>query len=216
MTRILLYKHKFNNKGHHRLPKLALNSSQNHLSFKRGWYKDSKAHKNVALKNINNIENIVTSKFKEKMWCEKYLEAKRKLRYYKEVINPTLEDQKYLSVLTSSKKKINIAKIRTNSHDLHSQIGSWEVPKTPWVERICHLCENMNIEDEKHFLLECPAYTHIRSQFHNLCCNSNLPSLLRTLIIGPFLFKKILHRKEFSTIINSNVSYRNMELCLDK
>ena len=39
------------------------------------------------------------------MWCEKDLEAKRKLRYYKEVINPTLEDQKYLYVLTSSKKR---------------------------------------------------------------------------------------------------------------
>ena len=60
---------------------------------------------NVALQNINNIKNIVTSKFKEKMWREKDLEAKRKLRYYKEVINPTLEDQKYLYVLISTKKK---------------------------------------------------------------------------------------------------------------
>jgi len=41
----------------------------------------------------------------------------RKLRYYKEVINSNLEDQKYHSILTSSKKKINIAKIRTNSHE---------------------------------------------------------------------------------------------------
>ena len=56
--------------------------------------------KNVALQNINNIEIIVTSKFKEKMWCEKDLDAKRKLRYYKEVINPTLKYQNYLSVLT--------------------------------------------------------------------------------------------------------------------
>ena len=58
-----------------------------------------------------------------------------------------------------------------NSHELHSEIGHWTIPKTPWVERICHLCEN-------HFLVECPAYTHIRSQFHNLCCNTDLPSLL--------------------------------------
>jgi len=88
------------------------------------------------LQNINNIKDIVTSKFKEKMWCEKDLAAKRKLSYYKKVINPTLEDQKYLSILTSSKKKINIAKIRMNSHDLHSETGRWEVPKTPWMERI--------------------------------------------------------------------------------
>ena len=41
------------------------------------------------------------------MWCEKYLEDKRKLRYYNEVINPTLEDQNYLFVLTSLKKEKN-------------------------------------------------------------------------------------------------------------
>ena len=105
-----------------------------------------------------------------KMWCEKDLEAKRKLRYYKEVTNLTLEDQTYLSVLTSSKKNTNIAKIRTNSHELHSEIGCWRIPKTPWVERICHLCENVNIKDENHMLFECPTCTHIRSQFHNLCC----------------------------------------------
>ena len=65
-----------------------------------------------------------------------------------------------------------------NSHEVHSEIGHCIVPKTPWVERIFHLCENRNIEDENHFVLKCPAYTHIRSQFHNLCCNSNLPSIL--------------------------------------
>ena len=103
--------------------------------------------------NIDNAKNIVTSKFKEKLWCEKDLEAKRNLKYYEKVINPTLEDQKYPSVLTSSKKKFNIAKIRTNFHELHSEIGSWAVPKTPWVERICRPCEKKNIEDEN-------AYVH--------------------------------------------------------
>ena len=85
MTRLLLYKHKINNMGDHRLPKLAFNSiqnhlpklafnsSQNHLRLKQGWYKDTRARldhweidKNVALQNINNIKNIVTSKYKEK------------------------------------------------------------------------------------------------------------------------------------------------------
>ena len=113
------------------------------------------------------------------MRCEKDLATKRKLSYYKKDINSTLEDQKYLSILSSSKKKINIAKIRTNSHELHSETGHQAVPKTPWMERICHLCENRIIEDENHFLLECPAYNQIRSQFQNLCCNTNLRSLLR-------------------------------------
>ena len=43
MIRFLLYKHKLNNIDDHRLPKLALNSSQNHLRLKQGSYKDTKA-----------------------------------------------------------------------------------------------------------------------------------------------------------------------------
>ena len=70
----------------------------------------------------------------------------------------------YLSVVTSSRKKINITKIRTNSHELHSEIGHWSIPKTPRVERVCHLCESMSVEDENHFLLKCIAYTYI--EFH--------------------------------------------------
>ena len=38
------------------------------------------------------------------MGCDKELEGK-KLRYYKDVINPNLEDQNYLFVLPSVKKK---------------------------------------------------------------------------------------------------------------
>ena len=42
MTRLLLYKQKINNMGDHRIPKLALNSIQNHLRLKWGWYKDTR------------------------------------------------------------------------------------------------------------------------------------------------------------------------------
>ena len=115
---------------------------------------------------------------KIKCFVRKNLAVKRKLRYYKEVINPNLEDHKYLSVVTSSQKKINIAKIRMNSHELHSEIGHCSIPKTPWAEMICHLCESMSVEDENHFLLECLAYTHIKSEFHSICYNTNLYNLL--------------------------------------
>jgi hypothetical protein len=128
--------------------------------------------------NIDNITNIITHKFKENMWCDKELMDKRKLRYYKEVVNLNLEDQKYLSVLRSSKKKINIAKIRTNSHELHSKTGRWTIHKTPWDEINCHLCDTKRVEDEKHFLLYFPSYSQTISQFKNICHNTDLPSLL--------------------------------------
>jgi hypothetical protein len=132
----------------------------------------------TILQNKDTIKKIVKSKFKEKMWCDKELEEKRKLRYYKDVINPNLEDQNYLSVLTSVKKKISISKIRTNSHELHSEIGCWSIPKMPWDERVCHLCDTKKVEYENHFLLDFTAYTHIRSHFKNIFHTTNLPNLL--------------------------------------
>jgi hypothetical protein len=58
------------------------------------------------------------------MWYGNELEKKIQLRYYKDVINHNIEDQNYQSVLPSLKKKISIAKIRTNSHELHSETRS--------------------------------------------------------------------------------------------
>ena len=73
------------------------------------WLNHWGINENDILQNIDNVKNIITSKFKEKLWCKENLAVKRKLRYYKEVINPNLEDQKYLSIVTSSQNKFNIA-----------------------------------------------------------------------------------------------------------
>jgi hypothetical protein len=92
------------------------------------------------------------------------------------VVNPNPKDQNYILVLTSTKKNINIAKIIPNCHEMHSEAG-WTIPKTLWDERIYHLSNIKRVEDEKHFLLEFPTYTQIRSQFQNICHNTNLPNL---------------------------------------
>jgi hypothetical protein len=88
MTRYLMYENKINNMEDKRLPKIASNSSRNHLRLKWGWHKDAKSWLNhceikeeVRLQNNNdNIKNIITYKFKKKLWCDKELEDKRKLR----------------------------------------------------------------------------------------------------------------------------------------
>ena len=55
------------------------------------WLNHWGINKIATLQDVNNIKNIITSKFKEKMWGKKELEVKRKLRYYKEFIIPNLE-----------------------------------------------------------------------------------------------------------------------------
>jgi hypothetical protein len=115
-----------------RLPKIVSKSSGNHHLL--GWHKDAHScywgiMEDNILQNNNTIKNIIKSKFKEKMWCDKELEKKRKLRYYKYAINHNQEDQNYLFVLTSVKKRITIDKIRTNYHELYSETRGWSILK---------------------------------------------------------------------------------------
>ena len=73
MNRFLMYKHKLNNIDDHRLPKLALNSSQNHLRLNRGWHKDTRAwlnyweiNENDALQTQRTLKILLLLSSKEK------------------------------------------------------------------------------------------------------------------------------------------------------
>ena len=79
----------------------------------------------------DNIKDTINPNFRDKMWDVKKIEDKRKLRYYKEVINPTVDNQNYLSMLTSTKSKMNIARIRNKSRELQSDSKRSSTPKTP-------------------------------------------------------------------------------------
>lgn len=77
MTRYLMYKHKINNMGDRKLHKIALKSSQNHLRLKQGWKNDALTwlnhwgiDVNVTLQNIDTIQSIIASKFKEKIMVQ--------------------------------------------------------------------------------------------------------------------------------------------------
>jgi hypothetical protein len=105
------------------------------------------------------------------------LENTRKLRYYKDVINPNLEDQKDLFVITSVKKKNNIAKTITNSHEIHSEIGHYTIPKTLWDEKIVNFVILIRW-GMKIFSLRMPHVQHIKSQFQNIFHDINVSNLL--------------------------------------
>ena len=78
MNRYLMYKHKINNMGNERLPKIDLNSSQNQLCLKRCWGKDTMAwlnhwgiDENDILQNIDNVKNIITLSLKRNFGLRK-------------------------------------------------------------------------------------------------------------------------------------------------
>jgi hypothetical protein len=112
MTRYLMYKNKLNNMEDKRLPKVVSKSSHNHHRLKRGWHKDARSWINywgimeeTILQNKDNIKENVKSKFKEKMWCDKELEGKIKLKYYKDVINPKSRISKLSICFAKCKEK---------------------------------------------------------------------------------------------------------------
>ena len=86
------------------------------------------------------------------------------------MINHDMEDQIFLSIFTRVEKNINISSnLRSNSSYLHTETRHCRIPKMLWVERTSHRDETKRVEDEKHFLLNCPAYNLFRSKFQNIC-----------------------------------------------
>ena len=64
--------------------------------------------------------------------------------------------------------KINSFKLRVSNHDLMIERGRYHKPKVPREQRLCFFCRdigNKQVEDEMHFLCECPAYEIFREQF---------------------------------------------------
>lgn len=95
--------------------------------------------------------------------------------YWKSRIeNPAIE--KKLSLYSKTKQNFEIdaytdlpfrdrqmiSKFLCVSHKLHVETGRHQ--QTPREDRICQLCTLKKVEDEEHFILECPAYSKIRTE----------------------------------------------------
>ena len=59
---------------------------------------------------------------------------------------------------------IQLMRFRTGAHHLAIESGRWASPSIPRGQRHCAHCPLMAVEDELHFLFECPAYQSIREQ----------------------------------------------------
>ena len=71
----------------------------------------------------------------------------------------------YLYLVKKAKYRHSIAKLRCSSHMLEIERGRHTSPKTPAAERKCPICKE--IDDEKHFVLECQINKSERDCFFN-------------------------------------------------
>ena len=76
-----------------------------------------------------------------------------KLRTYRS-FKFNLATEKYLTVVTNYKFRKSLSKFRCSNHSL--RIESGRIDNIGYVNRICKMCTLDKVENEFHFLLECP------------------------------------------------------------
>ena len=99
------------------------------------------------------------------------LENSTKARCY--ISRATFQFQKYLQKYCKISEKFKSFTsifthncLRLSSHRLEVEVGRWAKPnKVPYENRKCKICNIL--EDEFHFLLECPLYAELRKRYIN-------------------------------------------------
>ena len=118
----------------------------------------------LKLKN-SHIRTAIRQRF-EKNWQENIenVQISPKLRTY-QLFKKTHDFEPYLHI-TNSKLRSAIAKFRTIAHSLEIERGRYAKPKTPVEKQICYVCDHKALEDEFHFLTQCPLYQEERKMMY--------------------------------------------------
>ena len=127
--------------------------------------------------NQENWEPFDKNKVKKK--CHDYYDDIAKLgisnlsksesfRLYKE----NIEFSEYLNVVKNNKHRKSLSRLRLSCHPLMIEKGRHQKPLLDRSKRICPLCKEV-IEDEIHFITECPLYEVERTNLYIECLYSS-------------------------------------------
>ena len=94
----------------------------------------------------------------QQTWQEELTNSTRALFYRN--IKETLEFSSYLDVVQIEA----LSRLIVSSHGLRIESGRWDTTVTPRERRFCVSCKNV-VEDEFHFVLQCPLYSDIREKY---------------------------------------------------
>ena len=95
----------------------------------------------------------------QQIWTNRIKELPKAISYNLFKSSPTLE--KYVSVIPNQKHKTALCRLRVSSHNLMIEKGRHARPKIEREDRKCTLC-TQTVEDECHFIINCPLYDNNR------------------------------------------------------
>jgi hypothetical protein len=122
-------------------------------------------------KKICNIQTL-SEKLKENYrvdWAQKITE-KPKLRLYKTFKQEFKTETYVLSNINRSERSF-FAQLRFGILPIHIETGRFT--RKPLEERTCKICNNGEVEDEKHFLLNCNTYQYSRDNLIQKCIDKD-------------------------------------------
>ena len=97
----------------------------------------------------------------DRHWKLKSLDSPKAAFFRIFKIRNTLE--KYLFTVKNVRYRIALSRFRLSNHKLLIETGRHQKPKLERNDRKCFICDD-KIEDENHFLIECPLYSTERKK----------------------------------------------------
>ena len=165
-------------------------------------------HTDLVKYDIDSIDSKCFE-LQEQRWKED-VSNKPKLRSYAKFKSNVCAEN-YVTSNLSRQRRSFLAQLRSGILPLRIETGRFCNPKLNLEDRICELCTYNVIEDEQHFLCECPSYDHSRRTLYEkaVSLDSNFLSLL---IHDKFVFlmKKLL--REVSLFIVQSYFIRQEKL----
>ena len=183
--------------GPHRILKAAFETDKTFTEKENSWHKRLlEVCKKSNISSLNISKHLFKSKLQEfyiskiKFEFNKIKEeSSGKLAFYSKIFTK-FELQDYLSFNIPKELRNKLTKLRLSAHALAIETGRYSKPKIPKNERFCKFCLN-EIENETHFLFQCPHYNSLRIKFEivqNIC---NITDALLIETLNPNSIKKV-------------------------
>ena len=138
------------------------------------------------------IDNLFYQRIKDQFHQTSFEDINKengKLKTYSLVKN-NIGLEKYLRGVHNIQHRSAMAKLRLSNHQLHIETGRHT--KTERKQRLCPFCDSI-VEDEIHFLIECPIYDSLRDELlSQKILNNHLTTDL-------FKFQKIMTQEELKS-----------------
>jgi hypothetical protein len=132
-------------------------------TFLKSIYGNTHAFDNQVEIDIENIDSVLSECINSKIERDTGI----KFETYR-LIKGTPGIQGYLDTLPNHLRQ-TLAQFRTGSHCLQIEVGRW-FPETRLDrhKRLCRNCTRGELENEQHFIFECPRYIECRESFNTL------------------------------------------------